>query len=172
MGRMVNNILDLSRVETGTRLHLEPVDARTLVSKVVEEFAPQAAQKKIVISNLTRLDEPLLIDVDSELLHQAIFNIVENAIKFTGIDGKVNVWVEKENSKCVIAIQDTGIGISPIDLPGLFNRAGRSNMREAGQRASKLGLIIVKSIVELHGGEVHVESQLGKGSKFSIEIPI
>jgi len=106
------------------------------------------------------------------LLHQAIFNIVENAIKFTGIDGKVNIWVEKESSKCVITIQDTGIGISPIDLPGLFNRAGRGNMREAGQRASKLGLIIVKSIVELHGGEVHVESQLGKGSKFVIEIPI
>lgn len=172
MGRMVNSILDLSRVETATRLHLEPVDARTLVTKVVEEFAPQAAQKKIAITNLTRLDEPLLIDADSELLHQAIFNIVENAIKFTGIDGKVNIWVEKENSKCVIAIQDTGIGISPIDVPGLFNRAGRGNVREAGQRASKLGLIIVKSIVELHGGEVHVESQLGKGSKFTIEIPM
>ena len=172
MGRMVNSILDLSRVETATRLHLEPVDARTLVTKVVEEFAPQAAQKKIVITNLTRVDEPLLIDADSELLHQAIFNIVENAIKFTGIDGKVNIWVEKENSKCIITIQDTGIGISPIDLPGLFNRAGRGNVREAGQRASKLGLIIVKSIVELHGGEVHVESQLGKGSKFTIEIPI
>jgi signal transduction histidine kinase/uncharacterized membrane protein len=172
MGRMVNNILDLSRVETGSRLHLEKVDALTLIAKVVDEFNPQAAQKKIVLTNMTRLDDPLMIDADSELLHQAIFNIVENAIKFTGIDGKVNIWVEKENSKCLITIQDTGIGISPIDLPGLFNRAGRGNMREAGQRASKLGLIIVKSIVELHGGEVHVESQLGKGSKFTIEIPI
>lgn len=172
MGRMVNNILDLSRVETGSRLHLEKVDARALITKLVEEFTPPAAQKKIVLTNLTRLDEPLMIDADSELLHQAIFNIVENAIKFTGIDGKVNIWVEKENSKCIIAIQDTGIGISPIDLPGIFNKTGRGNMREAGQRASKLGLIIVKSIVELHGGEVHVESQLGKGSKFTIEIPI
>lgn len=172
MGRMVNNILDLSRVETGTRLHLEKVDARLLVTKIVDEFAPQAAQKKIVLTNKTTLDEPLMIDADSELLHQAIINIVDNAIKFTGMDGKVNIWVEKDNSRCIIHIQDTGIGISPIDLPGLFNRAGRSSIREAGQRASKLGLIIVKSIVELHGGEVHVESQLGKGSKFSIEIPI
>jgi signal transduction histidine kinase/uncharacterized membrane protein len=172
MGRMVNNILDLSRVETGSRLHLEKIDACTLITKVVEEFTPQAAQKKIVLTNMTRLDESLIIDADSELLHQAVFNIVENAIKFTGIDGKVNIWVEKENSRCVITIQDTGIGISPIDLPGLFNRAGRGNMREAGQRASKLGLVIVKSIVELHGGEVRVESQLGKGSKFIIEIPI
>ncbi len=171
LNRMVNNILDLGRIEAGTRLHLEKVDIKNLVTMVVDEFLPQAVQKKILLSNTTMMEDPLIIEADSELLHQAVFNIVENAIKFTGIDGKVCVWIEKLAEKCVIYIQDTGIGISPIDLPGLFNRTGRGNIREAGQRASKLGLIIVKSIVELHGGEIHVESQLGKGSTFRIEIP-
>jgi signal transduction histidine kinase len=172
MNRMVNNILDLGRIEAGTRLRLEKVDVNKLVSQVVDEFVPQAVQKKIKLSNTTEMETPLVIDADLELLHQAVFNIVENAIKFTGIDGKVNVWVDNLNGKCKITIQDSGIGISPIDLPGLFNRNTRGNLHETGQRASKLGLSIVKSIVELHQGEVSVESQLGKGSTFRIEIPI
>lgn len=172
MNRMVNNILDMGRIEAGTRLKLEKVDVGKLITQVVDEFAPQAIQKKIRLSNSTSPDVSSVIDADFELLHQAVFNIVENAIKFTGIDGKVTIWVEPTLDKCVITIQDTGIGISPIDLPGLFNRNARGSMRETGQRASKLGLSIVKSIVELHRGEVFVESQLGKGSTFRIEIPI
>jgi signal transduction histidine kinase/thiamine transporter ThiT/HAMP domain-containing protein len=172
LNRMVNNILDLGRLETGVRLRLEKVDVKNLIGSVVDEFLPQAVQKKIILTNKTKLDTSLVIDADSELLHQAVFNIIDNAIKFTGIDGRVDVWVENLANKCAIYIQDTGIGISPIDLPGIFDRAGRGNIRETGQRASKLGLTIVKSIVELHGGEVHVESQLGKGSTFRIEIPI
>ncbi len=172
MNRMVNNILDLGRIEAGTRLKLEKVDAGKMIAQVVEEFSPQAFQKKIKLSNTTAPGVSPTIDADSELLHQAVFNIVENAIKFTGIDGKVNVWVETTPDACVFGIQDTGIGISPIDLPGLFDRNNRGSVRETGQRASKLGLSIVKSIVELHRGEVLVESQLGKGSTFRIEIPI
>lgn len=172
LNRMVNNILDLGRIETGVRLRLEKVDVKNLIGTVVDEFLPQAVQKKIILTNKTKMDAPLVIDADSELLHQAVFNIVDNAIKFTGIDGRVDVWVENSAGKCTIFIQDTGIGISPIDLPGIFDRVGRGNIRETGQRASKLGLTIVKSIVELHGGGVHVESQLGKGSIFRIEIPI
>lgn len=171
LNRMVNNILDLGRIETGTRLRLEKVDVGDLLSSVVEEFLPQAEQRKINLSNTTQLDEPLILEADNELLRQAVFNILDNAIKFTGINGKVKVWVENQASKCVIYIQDSGIGISPIDLPGIFDRTARTNIHEAGQRTSKLGLTIVKSIIELHGGKVLVESQLGKGSTFRIEIP-
>jgi signal transduction histidine kinase len=172
MNRMVNNILDMGRIEAGTRLRLENVDVNALVAQVVDEFIPQAVQKKILLSNDTiPMVEPLFIEADSELLHQAVFNVIENAIKFTGIDGKVKVWVENTGSQYVINVQDTGIGISPIDLPGLFSRSGHGSIHEAGQRASKLGLTIVKSIVDLHGGKVKVESQLGKGSLFRIEIP-
>jgi signal transduction histidine kinase len=84
----------------------------------------------------------------------------------------VDVRVEKVDTNCIFYVQDSGIGISPIDLPGIFNKCSRNPIRESGQRASKLGLTIVKSIVELHGGKVEVESQLGKGSLFRIEIPI
>lgn len=171
LNRMVNNILDLGRIETGTRLRLEKVDIGDLVNSVVEEFGPRAEQRKINLSNTTQLVEPLILEADNELMRQAVYNILDNAIKFTGINGKVRVWVENQASKCVIFIQDTGIGISPIDLPGIFDRTVRSNIHEAGQRTSKLGLTIVKSIVELHGGKVLVESQLGKGSTFRIEIP-
>lgn len=173
MNKMVNNILDLGRIETDTRLRMEELQAEALVTQVVNELIPQANQKKIVLSDKSqKTDSPLVIEADSELLHQALFNVVENAIKFTNIEGKVDVWVEKVGSRCVFSVQDSGIGISPIDLPGLFNKSSRNPIRESGQRASKLGLTIVKSIVELHGGKVEVESQLGKGSLFRIEIPI
>ncbi|MEI8131492.1 MAG: ATP-binding protein, partial [Leptolinea sp.] len=173
MNKMVNNILDLGRIENDTRLRMEELQAETLVSQVVNELVPQANQKKIVLSDVTqKTDSALVIAADAELLHQALINVVENAIKFTNIDGKVDVWVEKIGNRCVFNIQDNGIGISPIDLPGLFNKSSRNPIRESVQRASKLGLTIVNSIVELHGGKVEVESQLGKGSLFRIEIPI
>lgn len=171
--KMVNNILDLGRIETETRLFKSGIHPEELVTKVIDEFSLQAQQKKITLSDLTNPEnDPIELEADGGLLYQALYNIVENAIKFSNIDGRVDVWVEKLDNMCVFHVKDNGIGISPIDLPGIFAKSSRSSARESGQYSPKMGLAIVKSIIEQHGGNVTVESQLGKGSHFRIEIPI
>jgi len=110
---------------------------------------------------------------DQALLQQALYNLVENAIKYTPMGGRVRVQLQIKTSSVVFEVNDTGIGIAPLDLPRLFEKFYRSGRREAyQQRGTGLGLAIVKSIAERHNGRVWVESQLGKGSTFYLEIPI
>ena len=113
-----------------------------------------------------------IINADAALLQQALYNLVENAIKYTPIGGQIKVCLQIREQTILFTIQDTGIGIAPIDQPRLFEKFFRGGQREAHQqRGSGLGLAIVKSIAEKHGGKVWLESQLGKGSTFYMEIP-
>jgi two-component system phosphate regulon sensor histidine kinase PhoR len=98
---------------------------------------------------------------------------VDNAIKYTPINGTVRVQVKQKEDAILFEVQDTGIGVAPLDLPHLFEKFYRSGRREAyQQRGTGLGLAIVKSIADRHGGRVWVESQLGKGSTFFFLIPL
>ncbi len=107
------------------------------------------------------------------MLQQAIYNLVENAIKYTPTGGQVRVKLHPQANEVVFEVHDTGIGIAPLDLPRLFERFYRSGQpRSHTQRGTGLGLAIVKSIAERHEGRVWVESQLGKGSMFYIESPL
>jgi len=113
-----------------------------------------------------------VIDADKALIQQALYNLIENAIKYTAVGGQVKVRLEGRQNSVLVEVQDTGIGIAPLDLPHLFEKFYRSGRREAHQqRGTGLGLAIVKSIAERHGGRVWVDSQLGKGSVFSLEVP-
>ena len=107
------------------------------------------------------------------LIEQALQNLIDNAIKYTPTDGKVLVRLIERDDKIVFEVRDTGIGVAPLDIPRLFERFFRGARREARQqKGSGLGLTIVKSIADRHGGQVWVESVLGKGSRFFLEIPI
>jgi len=98
--------------------------------------------------------------------------LVENAIKYTPSKGQVRVCVREINDRIIYEVHDNGIGIAPLDLPRVFEKFYRSEQREAyQQRGTGLGLAIVKSIVDRHQGRVYVESHLGKGSSFFIELP-
>jgi signal transduction histidine kinase len=114
-----------------------------------------------------------VIEADRALLQQALYNLVENAIKYTPVNGQVKVKLEMKPSTVILQVIDNGIGIAPLDLPRLFEKFYRSGRRETyQQRGTGLGLAIVKSIAERHNGRVWVDSQLGRGSMFSIEMPL
>ncbi len=176
MTRLVNNLLDLGRIEAGIGLQISKFSVYEVVDRVMNALMPQATQKNIQLIHERPEDpsvlQPILIQADSALLEQAIYNLIENAIKYTQVGGKVNIEVQLRPATVVFEVRDTGIGIAPLDLPHMFEKFYRSGRREAySQRGTGLGLAIVKTIAERHGGRVWVESQLGKGSAFYLEVP-
>jgi PAS domain S-box-containing protein len=173
MARLVNNLLDLGRIDAGVGLQLEMIPVQDVIERVVNSLQLQAAQKHITLSYEIPQQTIPLIEADQALLQQALHNLVENAIKYTRPDGKVHVSTRVEPSGLVFEVTDNGIGVSPMDLPRLFEKFYRGAQQAAReQRGTGLGLAIVKSIAERHGGEVHAESQLGKGSTFTLSIPL
>ena len=174
MSRLVNNLLDLRRIEAGIGLHIELVQVREIIEKVIELLDPQAKQKKIKLTMDITLETVPLIEADQALLQKAIYNLVENAIKYTSNEGKVNVLVHSEAERIYFEINDTGIGISPVDQAQLFEKFYHRPKKEGllEPSGSGLGLAIVKSISDRHNGKVWVESQLGRGSTFYLVIPL
>ncbi len=173
MTRLVVSLLDLGRIEAGIGLQLEKVPVIDVSERVLNLLQVQAAQKSIQLQREYPVDQNPVIDADQALLQQALFNLVENAIKYTAVGGQVKVKLRRRPEAVLFEIQDNGIGIAPLDQPRLFEKFYRGGQREAHmQRGSGLGLAIVKSIVERHGGRVWVESQLGRGSTFYLELPL
>jgi len=173
MARLVNNLLDLGRIESGVGLQVETINVLDVVERVIGTLQLHAAQKRIQLSTEFPKDSTPLVEADQALLQQALHNLVENALKFTRSDGKVHVRVRIQPIGVVFEVIDNGIGISPVDQPRLFEKFFRGvQPGSKEQRGTGLGLAIVKSIAERHGGRVWAESQLGKGSSFYLVIPI
>ena len=173
MARLVNDLLDLGRIELGVDLQVEPVSVLDVLEKVTNTLQMQANQKDVVLSLELPKDLPQQIDADPALFHQAIYNLVENAIKYTSEGGQVVVRVRVMETDLLFEIQDNGIGIAPDDMARLFEKFYRGKAREARTRVGTgLGLAIVRSIAERHDGRVWVESEEGKGSTFFLRIPI
>lgn len=173
MSHLVNNLLDLGRIETGIGLQLDNISVQNMVGKILEIQKIHAAQKQIQLTAEISPNVPEFIEADLSLLQQALTNLVENALKFTRPNGMVHILIERDNEQILFEVIDNGIGISPLDQPRLFEKfyqGAHGNPKDA--RGTGLGLSIVKSITERHGGHVGVESQLGKGSKFTISLPI
>jgi signal transduction histidine kinase len=175
MSHLVNNLLDLGRIEAGEGIKLECIQPGPVIDRVVKTLIPEANHKSIILEAAYPEDTGQRILADAALLQQAIFNLVENAIHFTNVGGRVDVGYQFEGDKTVIYVKDNGIGISPIDLTALSNQiksgsvdTTRGNSARSGV---KLGLSIVKSIAEKHQGSIRMESQLGKGTVFYLEIP-
>jgi signal transduction histidine kinase len=173
MSRLVNNLLDLGRIDLGVGLQVEHVTVLDIIERVTSALQLQAHQKNITLSAEFAKDMPHAVEADQALLHQAVYNLVENAIKYTPNDGRVTIRTSSHPGYLIFAIEDSGIGISMDDLPRLFEKFYRGKQREArAQYGSGLGLAIVNSIAESHGGRVWVESTVGKGSTFYLQIPL
>jgi two-component system phosphate regulon sensor histidine kinase PhoR len=175
MSRLVTNLLDLGRIEAGIGLQIEKVVVQQVIDEVLNSLQMQAVQKEIQLNQETSNgDNPLIVvEADRALLQQALYNLVENAIKYTPAGGQIKIKMEQRKASVILQVIDNGIGIAPLDLPRLFEKFYRSGRRETyQQRGTGLGLAIVKSIAERHNGRVWVDSQLGKGSIFSYEMPI
>jgi len=112
------------------------------------------------------------IEADPTLLRQAIANLVDNAIKYTQPGGRVTMRARQHDGRQMVSVEDTGVGIAPTDQARLFEKFYRARRPDTlKEKGSGLGLAIVKSIIEQHGGRVSVESRLGVGSTFTVEMP-
>ncbi|MCS6907968.1 MAG: ATP-binding protein, partial [Anaerolineales bacterium] len=172
MSRLVNNLLDLGRIEAGIGLQLELVAPKDLVEKAISNVQLQANQKQIHLSIDLPAEGLPLIEVDATLVSQALYNLLDNAIKFTETGGKVQLSAQAKEDQILFAVRDTGIGIAPIDQPRLFDKFFRVKRQDSQSSGAGLGLAIVKSVAERHHGRTWVESQLGRGSTFYLALPI
>jgi len=170
---MVSDILDFSKLRyTDIELQLKPVDLRALVDVVLIVLQPLKGDKIIEVNNQIPRNFPLVM-ADENRLEQILINLVSNALKFT-FRGRIDISaVIRLDDKAKISIKDTGIGIPEEKYEHIFisfEQADGSISREFG--GSGLGLAITKKLVELHGGQIVVQSQVNEGSKFSFQLPI
>jgi signal transduction histidine kinase len=169
---LINDVLDLSKIEAGQlTLALDDYSMKDVVHSVYSAVEPLAADKKIAFKTEITPDLPSGRG-DERRLTQVLLNLVGNAIKFTDI-GEVAIRASASNGHYSVSVTDTGPGISEADQAKLFQefqQADNSITRKKG--GTGLGLAISKRIVEMHGGHIKLESQLGKGSTFSITLPI
>jgi len=172
LSRLVDQLLDLSRFESGdVPLEIEPVELAALVERVVGEVAVARADREVRVRNLVAGDLPP-IEADRERIHQVLFNLLDNAFRFTPPGGEVTVRAVRENGSCEVSVEDTGPGIPPEHLPLVFERFYRvdpSRSREDG--GTGIGLAIARSVVEAHGGRIWAESNVGQGSRFRFVLP-
>ena len=169
---LAQNLLELSKLDSGlVLLDLRPDDLRAAVQSATEQAMPAAGRRGVEL-RLTLPDSPLRIRHDPQRVGQVVTNLVGNAIKFTPKGGSVEVIVAPFRDGARIDVTDTGAGIDATELPRIFERFYRgSGANEARGSGSGLGLAIVRSIVDMHGGSVTVDSRLGAGSRFSVFLP-
>ncbi len=171
MTQMINELIELSRIETGkSNFKYEPVNLNLFIQETVNRFLPQAERKQIALLTELQPDLPE-VKMDRERIQQALNNMFHNAIKFTPQNGRIEVKTDVKDDSAVVQVTDTGIGISAEDLPHIFERFFKADKSRSSQ-GSGLGLAISKHIVQAHGGQIWVQSQEGKGSKFGFSLPI
>jgi signal transduction histidine kinase len=169
---LAQNLLELSKLDSGlVLLDLRPDDLRAAVESAAEQAAPAAARRGVEL--VVRVpDGPIRIHHDPQRIGQVVTNLVGNAVKFTPRGGRVEVSAGPGPDGAWIEVRDTGVGIDAAELPRIFERFYRGSMaNEARGSGSGLGLAIVRSIVDMHGGHVRVESRLGNGSRFVVTLP-
>jgi len=169
---LINNLLDLGKIEAGVGMEMKPCQLVTVINKAVESLREQARAKEMVLQFDLPPELPL-VQGNQVRLDQVVSNLVGNAIKFTPEGGMVTVSAREEKSEIAVEVKDTGIGIAPEDQVHLFEKFYRVSSEETSDiKGTGLGLAIVKSIVEGHGGRVWVESEPSQGSTFGFTLPI
>jgi signal transduction histidine kinase len=170
--QLINDILDLSKVEAGRmEFRPEPIRIQTLVYEVCDVMRPLAERKRIVLSVDTPSD--LTAVIDPSKFKQVLYNYLSNAVKFTPQGGKVQVRVTREpNSWFRLEVEDTGVGIAPQEIARLFQEFQQLPNNRNADQGTGLGLALTRHIVEAQGGSVAVRSVPGSGSVFSAVLPL
>jgi signal transduction histidine kinase/CheY-like chemotaxis protein len=169
---LINDILDLSKIEAGQmELHLQTVSVADVLSQVASTVEPLIAQKQMKIE--IEASDAGQINADEGKVKQMVLNLVSNAIKFTPERGLITIKAAQARGRLQIEVADTGIGIGPADIKRIFHEFQQvdtgANRRQQG---TGLGLTLTRSFAALHGGDVTVQSELGKGSRFAIDLPV
>ena len=171
---LINDILDLSKIEAGKFDYFpQPVDIDALCKSSLAFIKSQAAKKSITV-NYQKETSSSVMDADPRRLKQILVNLLTNAVKFTPEGGEVSLHVQanEEHQFVEISVRDNGIGIAPQDLKRLFQPFVQVDSKLTRQfEGTGLGLVLVHKLTDMHGGSVHVESEVGAGSRFTVRLP-
>jgi signal transduction histidine kinase len=168
---LINDILDLASIEAGyLQLDVAPVDLHGLLASV-EALAHERAHNQNIDLKLECAADIGTLEADGRRLKQALFNLLSNAIKFTPEGGAVTVSAERAGGEVRLAVTDTGSGIRPEDIDRVFGKF-ETGGGQSGQSGAGLGLSLVKSLIEMHGGWVGLDSKPGAGTKVVCHVPL
>lgn len=172
---MLNTLMDISEAESGTmQLQRERVDLRAVIDRAIDLYRDVADGEGVTLALTVAPpagDPPIVVTADRTRLEQVAANLIDNAVKYTPSGGRVDVELMREGATAAIRVRDSGVGIPSNELPRIWDRLFRGD-RSRTERGLGLGLSLVKAIVEAHGGHVAVESQIGKGSTFTVSLPL
>jgi two-component system phosphate regulon sensor histidine kinase PhoR len=170
LSQLVNDLLDLSAIESGDApLERKPIDIAAVVRRATERLQPQAERAGVALTAATG-NAPVTVLAEGGRIEQVMLNLIHNAIKFTPSGGSVECVVTPSSEQVAVSVRDTGMGISSVDLPRIFERFYKADKARAGG-GSGLGLAIARHIVEQHGGRIWAESVEGKGTTIVFTIP-
>ncbi len=174
LNRIVNRLLYITKMDTVQEVeekHFELINLKDLVQDIVRNLRPLAERDKIELS--VQADSDVYMMMDADRLWQGIYNICDNAIKYTREYGRVEVVLDKENGAAVVTVRDNGVGFTQAEQERIFDRfyrVDKARARDTG--GTGLGLSIAESVVELHGGHIEVHSEPNMGSEFKIVLPL
>src|SRR5215211_5755715 len=175
LSALIDDLFQLSQLDTGGfPLQRAPSSLSDLVSDTLETFSQLAKQQEITLEGQVESDvDPVFMD--TQAIGRVFNNLISNALRHTPANGRVSVWVRRGTASGVdVTVSDTGEGIRPHDIPHIFERFYRgdaSRSRNRGTSGAGLGLAIARGIVQAHGGEIHVQSEPGKGTQFTFHLP-
>jgi signal transduction histidine kinase len=171
MNHMIRDLLDFSSIAAGRlSIHVQAHDVEGLITEGLELLQPIAADEGIRLEKEAKGLEGVAVRCDRERILQVFSNLIGNAIKFTGAGGSITVLTRYQDARLVFGVADTGPGIAPEDLTHIFDRYWQAKPKT--REGIGLGLAISKAIVESHGGELWVESTLGRGTTFYFSLPL
>jgi len=167
---ILNTLMDISEAETGVlQLAREPVSLRTIVGDAIELYEDVAEAKQVSLTLADGLD--VVVSGEPDRLRQVFANLIDNAVKYSAASGRVTIGITQEGHDALVRVEDTGAGIASEDLPRIWERLYRADPSRS-ERGLGLGLSLVKAYVEAHGGQVSATSEPGRGSVFTVRLPL
>lgn len=173
LSRLIENILDFSKIEAGMKEYkFEEIDSAELAREVASRFQEQVAPQEFVINNEISKPMPKIM-ADREALSRALYNLLDNAVKYSGKSRNVFLRAWSDREKVFFEVRDEGIGISKDEQEKVFEKFYRTQIvHDSNIKGSGIGLTVVSHIVKAHGGEVDLESEAEKGTKVTVRIPV
>ena len=169
--KLINNLLDLNRLEEGKmRLKVKPVNLVEFIPPLLASAKPMADQKQIRLY-FQHPPHPVELTLDPDQFEKVVFNLLSNALKFTNKGGRITIYIEDRDHAVTMTVEDTGIGIPANMLESIFDRFSQvDGSKSRAQEGTGIGLALAREIVLVHQGSIHAESELGKGSRFIVEL--
>ena len=172
LSRLVTSMLNLSRIDRGElKVNRQKFDMFSLIITILASYEQKIIARKLHITGLENF-RSLVVDADPDLMYQVVYNLIENAVKFTNEGGSINFGVEETRYDVSVMISNTGPGIPPEDIRFVFDRFYKTDKsRSMDKKGMGLGLFIAKTIMRLHGGDIYVDSRVNELTTFTIRLP-